>query len=98
VPKFGRPYFRYIRWLWISFLPLLLPLLILQLMALWSVYVLPSATVNYSRDAEKELRYTWNVQDRICRGRMSPGGSASDHGYLYPDTEFFMEFSWAVEN
>ncbi|MEB2517047.1 hypothetical protein SOP85_16585 [Pseudomonas sp. YuFO20] len=41
---------------------------------------------------------TWNVQDRMYRGRMSLGGSVSDHGYLYPDTEFFMEFSWAVEN
>ena len=38
------------------------------------------------------------IKDRIYRGRMSLGGSVSDHGYLYPDTEFFMEFSWAVEN
>lgn len=89
---------RYLRWLWVPILPLLLPLLVLQLMALWNVYVLPSATVNYSKDAVKGLRYTWNVQDRIYRGRMSPGGSVSDHGYLYPDAEFFMEFSWAVES
>jgi hypothetical protein len=79
-------------------LPLLLPLLVLQLMALWNIYVLPSATVSYSKAAEQGLRYTWNVQDRIYRGRMAPGGAASDHGYLYPDAEFFMEFSWAVEN
>ncbi|MNL36098.1 hypothetical protein D3C87_1581650 [compost metagenome] len=94
----NNPRSRYLRWLWIPFLPLLLPLLVLQLMALWNIYVLPSATVNYSRDAEHGLRYTWNVQDRIYRGRMSPGGATSDHGYLFPDAEFFMEFSWAAEN
>ena len=79
-------------------LPLLLPLLVLQLMVLWNIYVLPTATVHYPKDAVKELRYTWNVQDRIYRARMSPGGVVSDHGFLFPDAEFFMEFSWATEN
>ncbi len=94
----NKPRFRYIRWLWIPLLPLLLPLLVLCLIALWNIYVLPSATVNYSKDAKQVLRYTWNVKDRIYRGRISPGDAVSDHGYLIPDTHFFMEFSWAVEN
>lgn len=94
----NKPRSRYTGWLWIPLFSLLLPLLVLQLIALWNTYVLPTATVNYSKDAERGLRYTWNVQDRIYRGRMSPGGATSDHGYLFPDTEFFMEFSWAVEN
>lgn len=93
-----KPRFRYLGWIRIPLLPLLLPLLALCLIALWDVYVLPGATVNYSKDAKQGLRYTWNVQDRIYRGRMSPGNAVSDHGYLFPDTEFFMEFSWAAEN
>ena len=67
-------------------------------MAFWNIYVLPSATVNYSKDAEREIRFTWNVQDRIYRGRMSSGAATTDHGYLFPNSDFFMEFSWGVEN
>ncbi len=84
------------RWLWIPLLPLLLPLLALQLIVFWQIIVLPTATVHYSKDAVQELRYTWNVQDRLYRGRMSPGGAVSDDGFLSPDAKFFMEFSWAA--
>lgn len=94
----SKPRTRYMQWLWIPLLPLLLPLLALLPFVLWNIFVLPTATVHYSKDAVQELRYTWNVQDRIYRGRMSPGGVAIDHGFLSPDAEFFMEFSWAAEN
>ena len=92
-----KPRSRYIRWLWIPLLPLLLPLLALLPIVLWNIFVLPTATVHYSTDAVQELRYIWNVQDRIYRGRMPPGGAVIDHGFLFPDAEFFMEFSWGSE-
>ena len=80
-------------WLWI----LLLPLLPLLLIVFWNTVVLPTATVHYPKDAVQELRYIWNVQDRIYKGRMSAGSAVSDHGFLSPDAEFFMEFSWRAE-
>jgi hypothetical protein len=86
------------RWLWIPLLPILLPLLVLLSVILWNIFVLPTATVHYSEDALQEVRYIWNVQDRIYKGRMPPGGVVIDHGFLFPDTEFFMEFSWGGEN
>lgn len=77
------------RWLWISLLPLLA-------FILWRS-ALPTATVHYSKDGLEELRYVWNVKDRIYRGRLSPGDDASDNGHLSADSEFFMEFSWRSE-
>jgi hypothetical protein len=94
----NKPWARYLGWIWIPLLPLLLPLLVLQLIALWEIYVLPTATVHYSKEALQGIRYTWNVQDRIYRGRIPPGSTTSEHGFVSPDAEFFMEFSWAVEN
>lgn len=89
---------RFFRWLWIPLLPLLLLLLVLLPVVLWNIFVLPTATVHYSSDALQELRYIWNVQDRIYKGRMPAGGVVVDHGFLFPDDEFFMEFSWGGES
>lgn len=75
-----------IAWLWILLLPL-------TALALWLV-ALPSVTIHYTKEGRNEFSYMWNVQDRIYRGHMTPGGGAIDHGYLFPDEEFFMEFSW----
>lgn len=55
---------------------------------------LPTVTVHYPKEGREELRYVWNVKDRIYRGRMPPGSSVSDNGFLFPNSEFFMEFSW----
>lgn len=96
--KIARPYFRYIRWLWIPLVPLLLPVLIFFPIFIWNSFVLPIATVHYSQDALHELQYIWNVQDRIYKGRVFAGSVVVDHGFLFPDPEFFMEFSWGVEN
>lgn len=85
---------RYLWKFWIPFLPLLLPLLLLQLIALWNAYVLPSATIHYSKNGASELRIFWNVQHRIYKGGMPPGSSTTDHGFLFPDEKFFMEISW----
>ncbi|MCY1179770.1 hypothetical protein D9M73_201850 [compost metagenome] len=94
----NKPRTRLLRWLWIPLLPLLLPLLALLPFVLWNILVLPTATVHYSKDAVQELRYIWNVQDRIYKGRMPPGSAVIDHGFLSPDDEFFMEFSWGSES
>ncbi|MGC5700730.1 hypothetical protein J4P02_11090 [Pseudomonas sp. NFXW11] len=67
------------------------------LLAYWQV-ALPTVTVHYSAEGREELRYIWNVQDRIAKGGMLPGGGATDHGALFPDDEFFMEFSWWSKN
>lgn len=80
---------RYIRWLWIPLLPLL------AIVFWWTA--LPTATVHYPQEGHEELRYVWNVEDRIYRGRLPPGGAVSDNGFLSPDSEFFMEFSWRSE-
>lgn len=80
---------RYMRWLWIPLLPLLA-------IVFWRT-ALPTATVHYPKEGWEELRYVWNVKDRIYRGRLPPGGAVSDNGFLSPDSEFFMEFSWRSE-
>lgn len=94
----GKARIRFMRRLWLPLLWLsLLLLLPLSLIVLWNTALLPTAVVHYSKGAERELRYVWNVRDRIYRARLPPGGAASDHGRLFPDKDFFMEFSWAVE-
>lgn len=72
----------------------MLLVLALVLVALWNIIVLPSATVHYSKEGVEELRIIWNVQHRIYKGRMPPGSSTSDHGFLFPDERFFMMFDW----
>jgi hypothetical protein len=59
----------------------------------WDI-ALPTVNVHYSKAGQDELRYIWNVNDRIYKGGMLPGGGAVDNGVLFPDDEFFMEFSW----
>lgn len=54
--------------------------------------------VHYTKDGRDEFSYFWNVQDRIYRGRMSPGGGTIDHGFIFPDENFFVEFSWRNRN
>jgi hypothetical protein len=71
----------YVRWLCIPLLPLLA-------FFLW-LYALPSVTVNYSKEGNEEFSYVWNVQHRIYRGRMLPGGGAYDSGYIFPDDDFY---------
>lgn len=90
----NKPRTRYIKWLWIPLLPLLLPLLVLLLIVLWQIIVLPTAIVHYSKNGVDELRFIWNVQHRIYKGGLPPGGSTRDHGFLFPDEKFFMEVSW----
>ena len=38
-----------------------------------AIIVLPAATVHYSKNGVDELRFIWNVQHRIYKGRMQPG-------------------------
>lgn len=85
---------RYVLWLWIPLLPLLLPLLVVLLIALWRIIVLPAATVHYSKNGVDELRFIWNVQHRIYKGDLPPGSSTRDYGFFFPDEKFFMEISW----
>lgn len=59
----------------------------------WDI-ALPTVNVHYSKAGQNEFRYIWNVQDRIYKGGMRPGGGAMDNGFFLPDDEFFMEFSW----
>ncbi|VVN42132.1 hypothetical protein PS662_05538 [Pseudomonas fluorescens] len=77
---------RYGWWLSIPLLPLLG-------IAIWHS-ALPTVTVHYPKEGREELRYVWNVKDRIYRGRMPPGSSVSDNGFIFPNSQFFMEFSW----
>lgn len=81
----SKPLKRYSRWLWIP----VAFLLITQ----WDIG-LPTVTIRYSKDAKEELKYIWNVQHRIFKGRMQPGGGTRDYGFLFPDERFFMEISW----
>ena len=59
-----------------------------------AIIVLPAATVHYSKNGVDELRFIWNVQHRIYKGRLPPGSSTRDYGFLFPDEKFFMEISW----
>lgn len=59
----------------------------------WDI-ALPTVNVHYSKAGRDELRYIWNVHDRIYKGGMLPGGGAMDNSVLFPSEDFFMEFSW----
>lgn len=81
----SKPRPRYMRWIWI-------PVVFLAI-SHWDI-AFPTVTVHYSKEGHQEFRYIWNVKDRIYKGGMLPGGGAVDNGFLFPDDEFFMEFSW----
>jgi len=59
----------------------------------WDI-ALPTVNIHYSKDAKGELRYIWNVQGRVFKGRMQPGGGTRDYGFMFPNERFFMEISW----
>jgi len=81
----------YLWWIWI-------PLLLLAAVLLWRNAVLPTAIIHYSKFGNGELKYIWNVQDRIYKGQLQPGGVTIDHGFLFPDDKFFMEIYWWSDN
>lgn len=54
----------------------------------------PGVSIYYSLEGREEFSYIWNVQDRISKGKMSPGGGSFDSGFMFPNEDFFMEFSW----
>jgi len=72
---------------------LLIPIIAAGALYLW-LWLTPSATIHYHEDAKDEQWYVWNVQHRIYRGQMEPGGGSFGSGYLFPDDGFFMEFGW----
>ncbi|ETD37631.1 hypothetical protein HKW95_11010 [Pseudomonas chlororaphis subsp. aurantiaca] len=57
----------------------------------------PTVTVHYAENGKEELKYIWNVQHRIYKGRMQPGGGTSDNGFIFPDEDFFMQLDWWSE-
>lgn len=72
--------------LWIPALPLLF---------LWvKIQLEPSVTIHYAKTGKGEFKYIWNVQHRIYKGRMKPGGGTTDSGFIFPDDKFFMEIYW----
>jgi hypothetical protein len=75
----------YKRWMWIP--------VVFLVVTHWDI-ALPTVTIHYPKDAKGELKYIWNVQHRIFKGRMQPGGGTRDYGFLFPDEKFFMEISW----
>lgn len=84
---FRRFVLRNIWWLWVPMTPIL--------WSSWTALVLPTATLHYPKNAEHDLRYIWNVQHRIYKGKLSPGASSSDEGFLFPNHDFFMRIDWA---
>lgn len=68
-------------------------LCLLALLVFWYV-MLPRVVVNYPKDGKEELRYIWNTQHRIDKGRMLPGEATADVGHIFPDKDFFMMFDW----
>lgn len=54
----------------------------------------PTVSVRYADTGKEELKYIWNVQHRIYKGRMQPGGGTWDSGFIFPDEKFFMQFDW----
>lgn len=75
---------------WLLGTLLLLPLLFF----LVKIKLEPTVTVHYSKNGKGEFRYIWNVQHRIYKGGMQPGGGTSDKGFIFPDEKFFMEIYW----
>lgn len=71
----------------------LIALLLLALLVFWYV-TLPRVAVNYPKDGKDELRYIWNTQHRIDKGRILPGQGTADIGHIFPDDDFFMRFDW----
>lgn len=72
---------------------LCVPLLPIAAFYFW-LFTLPGVTVHYPKEARESLSYIWNVQHRIYKGQMTPGGGAFDTGFLFPDDNFFMVFDW----
>ena len=57
----------------------------------------PTVTVHYAANGREELKYIWNVQHRIYKGKMQPGGGTSDKGFIFPGEDFFMHLDWWSE-
>lgn len=68
-------------------------LLVLSPFIFWYVAT-PRVAVYFADNGKGELSYIWNVEDRIDKGHISPGGATADTGFIFPGDEFFMEFSW----
>ena len=81
----NKPKIRSDRWL-------VLALVVLPL-AFWYA-ASPVVAVNFSPNSTQVFRYVWNTQHRIYRGDISNGGSAVEHGHLFPNKDFFMMFDW----
>lgn len=80
----------FVIWPWIFILPIVA-------VGLW-IIPLPSVTVHNPADGKVEFNYVWNVHDRTYRGQMPPGGRTLDHGFLFPEEDFFMWFYWWDKN
>jgi hypothetical protein len=77
------------RWLWIP--------VVFFAITHWDI-ALPTVTIHYTKHAKEEIKYIWNVQHRIFKGQMKPGGGTRDYGFLFPSEKFFMEVSWWDNN
>ena len=74
---------------WLLYIPLLALLFFVG-----KTLLEPTVTVHYAENGKEELKYIWNVQHRIYKGRMQPGGGTSDNGFIFPDEHFFMQLDW----
>jgi hypothetical protein len=74
---------------WLLYIPLL-PIVFFVVQTFFE----PTVTVHYAENGKEELKYIWNVQHRIYKGQMRPGGGTSDKGFIFPDEDFFMHFDW----
>jgi hypothetical protein len=77
---------RFIKWRHIPLIPVVA-------FILWPATIL-GVSVHYPKEAQEELSYIWNVQHRIYKGQMTPGGGTFDTGFLFPNDDFFMVFEW----
>lgn len=71
-----------------------LVMLAIQLSILFWYVAKPDVTVHYSAQGPGTLSYVLNIEDSIERGRLEPGHSFSDNGFIFPADDFFMQFDW----
>ena len=65
------------------------------LLAAWYV-VTPRMTVHLNDSAATDIRYRWNVNNRIFRGAFGAGGRVTEPAELLSGQRFYMVFEWWI--
>jgi len=60
---------------------------------LW-YFATPQVSFHFSSEGQGRLGYILNVQHNIAKGEINPGETTGGGGHIFPNRQFFFEFSW----